>query len=182
VCPVLSLLTIFPNSVVDRRRLQDFPCSLMSLSTSPFHDSFRTVAWCNVVDNPASLHTASARMCFRKLGRCRSTIQNYKHDSTRRPTFLHHAATAKLPSSPTSIRHPWPDRTFTTIWLRPLSIFVIAAPPTSHLNPLTVSTANCSLDVQPKRHAPPDAPIFTARTRNRGGKPKATCTTPGEHY
>ena len=29
---------------------------------------------------------------------------------------------------------------------------------------------------------PSDAPIFTARTRNCRGKPKAACTTPGEHY
>ena len=62
---------------------------------------------------------------------------------TCRPTFPHHAATAKLPSIPTSTHHPWPDRTSTTIWFRPLRHSrTTYLPP----YPLLISTPNSSLD------------------------------------
>jgi hypothetical protein len=71
-------------------------------------------------------------------------------------TFFTPLLTAKPPAF---IHYPailGPDGLFTVIWLRPLSTFVIAALPTSHV----VSTPDSSLDVQPNPQFE-YAPIFT---------------------
>jgi hypothetical protein len=89
---VSSLLTIFLNSPVDRRRSQDLPMLIdVSVSTTPsviagqrlcqstprdpeqprVKDS-RTVAWCNIMDNRASPQIANTRAHCRKLGGCAS--------------------------------------------------------------------------------------------------------------
>ena len=88
------------------------------------------------------------------------------------PTFLHHAATAKLPGSPTSIYHPWSDRTSMTIWLRPLYIFATAAPPTT-----------CLYTPYPSQWPAPPLTLNrndNTHIRTRIGKPKARYTTPRE--
>ena len=89
-CPVSNLLTVFLNSVMDRRRPQELtmltqvseylfpscdsfchPWQVCDCANQPAQSQVReswTVAWCNIVDNPASPNIANARMHCWELG------------------------------------------------------------------------------------------------------------------
>jgi hypothetical protein len=164
-------------------------CFSLPSTPSPFQDSFRdlggqrlrraptnpeqprlresrTVAWCSVVENPASPQIANARTYCRGLEGSIVEPPSKTQSSLRTAPFalhfFHHATTAKSPSNPTSIHHPWPDRTSTTIWLRPFYIFVTVAPLTSHLTPYPSQQPTPPLTPNPN-DTPRSCPPFSQR-------------------